>query len=131
MYREIKETVIADQVIQYRELGILQVFEFLNILEENLYTKTELEKVKTMGNAEERIQKLHEKFKAFGESSKNAAELDFKILLNRNSRDNLFSVLNKFYVDVDIEKVESKVFISLYSFLAEKLFSADVMNLIT
>jgi len=124
LYREIKTTTINSEVVSYRMVSLLQIFELINIIEDTFYNSIEKNKVKNLP-IEKRIDSLRSLVSKYSNTD-NPIEFDLQLLINKDSRDRLVNLLNEFYVDIDVEKVSGKVYFLLANFLNQQVFTIDI-----
>lgn len=124
LYREIKTTTINSEVVSYRAVSLIQIFELINIIEDTFYNTTEKNKVKNLP-IEKRIDSLRSLVTKYGNTD-NPIEFDLQLLINKESRDRLIKLLNDFYVDIDVENVSGKVYFLLANFFNQQVFTIDI-----
>lgn len=128
LQREILTTTIDNNEVKYKIVSLLQIFELINILEEAFYTKNDLTKVQSL-TYDKRLEKLKSIFEEYSSKDK-SVEADMRLLMNRESRKKIIELLESFYIDININDVDSKLFLQLYSYVVQKVFSSDVQKML-
>lgn len=122
LYREIKTTTINSEIVSYRTISFMDIFEYMNIIEDVFYSKDELNNVKSL-NTQERINSFVNVLEKYNKD--NPREPDLKLLINKESRHRLLKLLSNIYIDIDFQKISGKTYFLLYEFFNKEILQVN------